>query len=173
MKMTKQEIKKLRKIAERLTKRVGGISMTQRLDLTDELVANAYLDIEKHYDPKKGAFEGLVYTIMRHNISEWIRAEKARQNTLTELQCDENGETIFPEIAAPDSFAQYEARDMIDTLIRSLTSTERKVIDLYLGGYCATDIAECTGKPYTTIVSIYARAIKKMLIAFQQMGEEQ
>ena len=173
MKMTKQEIKKLRKIAERLTKRVGGISITQRLDLTDELVGHTYLVVEKYYDPKKGAFESFVHTIMRHKMWNWVQAEKMRQGTFKGLQCDKNGETIFPEIVAPDPFVQYEARDMIDTLMRSLTSTEQSIIKLYLDGYRTIDIAKWTGKPYATILNIYARAIKKMLIAFQQMGEEQ
>ncbi len=119
----------------------------------EDIVQNTFLHIWDKldtYNPKNP--KAWIMTIARNLSLDCIR----KSGKAAEL--DEN-------IYAEDCYTKIFDTDMLRTLLKTLSSSEREIVILYSYGFSHLEIAEIASLPYATVRWKYSNAIKKLIKA--------
>ncbi len=118
------------------------------------------------YDSTKGAFPSFAKLCVTRQILDAVQRDGADKHkplaNYVEIQLIED----MVEQASPlQNLLQKEYAQKVATIIREhLTQTERKVLQLFAGGYTYEDIMKCTNKSYKAVDGALQRARKKLLL---------
>ncbi len=129
------------------------LALTHHLADAEDLVQEAWLNLCRRYG--KVDSNALLFTAVRNLFVDQCRRKKI-------IQFDSLDQPEPPELpAAADE--EHGVKGDLDTLLAVLRPVERETLFLhYYQGHTAEEIAQLTGQPRGTILSLLHRAIAKL-----------
>jgi len=148
--------------AERLQKGYRyALALTHHAADAEDLVHEAWLNLSRRYG--KVETNALLFTAVRNLFVDQCRRKKI-------VQFDSLEDATGPELATnPES--EPGVQGDLDTLLEVLRPVEREALFFhYYEGRTAEEIAQLTGQPRGTVLSLLHRSIAKLRLAAVQTG---
>ena len=130
--------------------------------LAEDLLADTFervLRKRRTFDSRRGSEKGWLYSIALNLLRDHARKRKAEPVATEDLRMAP-GEGV-----AAGALEAVERRDLLGPVIGELSPEERETVALRFGADLSVpEIAELTGKPFTTVQGRVYRALRKMRI---------